>query len=149
MKKAETLTKLLIKDTPVLHLATSNKAGHPSNCALEFVEKHGNFYWRSGQESEHSKNLTVRNTCSICITRTKPDGSGEGLQALGTARILKNVEEQLQAKKLLNKKITKPRSETITTEEDTREYWVFTPKKLFYMNESIFGYGRILITQSK
>lgn len=147
--KAETFTKKLLKEVPILHLATSNKIGRPSNCALEFIEHKGVFYWRSGEGSEHSKNLQARKDCFICVSRTFSDGSGEGIQSFGKAKRLSEVKEISKIKKLLDRKINKNRSEKTLSEEDDREYWFFTPTKMFYMNESLFGYGRITLTQSK
>ncbi len=147
--KAEKLAQILLKEVPVLHLATSRKTGRPSNCALEFVEYKGIFYWRSGKGSGHSSNLKTRSACYVCVTRTIEDGSGEGIQTYGQARQLKKPEEITTAKKLLDKKIIKERSDAVVSEEDTREYWAFTPTKVFYMNENVFGYGRVLLTRSK
>jgi hypothetical protein len=147
--KAEKLTETLLKEVPVLHLATSDKFGKPSNCALEFAEEKGLFYWRSTKGSQHSKNLLQRKFCVICVTRTSDDGSGEGIQSYGNAVLLKKQPNIENAKRLLDTKIKKARSKNTITTEDTREYWVFTSTKTFYMNERVFGYGRELVTQSK
>ena len=147
--KAETLTKALLREVPILHLATSNKTGRPSNCALEFIERKGILYWRSGKGSGHSKNLQSRKDCFVCISRTFADGSGEGIQSLGKAKLLSEVKEIFAIRKLLDQKINKARSEKVLSEEDNREYWAFTPTKMFYMNENEFGYDRITLTQSK
>ncbi len=149
MATVKNLTKKLLKEVFVLHLATSDDRGIPSNCALEFVEHKGTLYWRSNLNSQHSKNLTVRKNSYVCITRTNQDGSGEGIQASGTSRKLKEPKEILTIRKLLDKKIIKNRSEAVSQEEDDRTYWAFSPKEMFYMNENIFGYGKVPITQNK
>lgn len=149
MLKAEKLAQTLLKEASVLHLATSNKSGRIANCALEFAEYEGKLYWRSGKGSEHSKNLKTGGSCHVCITRTNMDGSGEGIQSPGKATQLTKLIEITIAKTLLDEKIIKKRSRTVSSEEDKREYWVFSPTKLFYMNENNFGYDRIELKRSK
>jgi nitroimidazol reductase NimA-like FMN-containing flavoprotein (pyridoxamine 5'-phosphate oxidase superfamily) len=147
--KAEKLAQKLLQEVPVLHLATSDKNGKPSNCALEFVKYEGKLYWRSTKGSLHSKNLQSQSRCAICVTRTNEDGSGEGTQAYGKAAILKRPDDIENIRQLLDTKITKKRTKEVLNTEDTREYWMFVPSKTHYMNERVFGYGRILLTQSK
>ncbi len=147
--KAEKLAKTLLKEAPVLHLATSGENGKPSNCALEFVEYEGMLYWRSTKGSQHSKNLQSQKSCAVCITRTNEDGSGEGVQAYGKTTLMKRSADVEHIRQLLDTKIKKKRTKEILSTEDTREYWVFVPSKTYYMNERVFGYGRILLTQSK
>jgi hypothetical protein len=148
-KNVNKLFASLLKESFVLHLATSNLRGVPSNCALEFIQKDGNYYWRSDSTAQHSKNLTARKNCSICITKTNVDGTGEGIQAIGASTKISKRDERLLLSKLFAKKIQKYRPELVLNQEDLREYWKFTPKKTYYMNEKIFGYGRIVVTQNK
>jgi nitroimidazol reductase NimA-like FMN-containing flavoprotein (pyridoxamine 5'-phosphate oxidase superfamily) len=103
--KAEKLAGILLREAPVLHLATSDKSGKPSNCALEFAKEKGLFYWRSTKGSQHSKNLLQRKSCAICVTRTNDDGSGEGIQSYGKAVLLNKQADVENAKRLLDTEI--------------------------------------------
>lgn len=147
--KANELAQALIGSAPVMHLASADSNGNPFLCALEFVSMDGVLYWRSGAESKHSENLSKKPQATAYVTSLFADGSGEAVHLIGTTERIVGQDKISRVKEELDRKIQKPRSESITSAEDTREYWCLIPIEVYYMNENVYGYGKIPITQSK
>ena len=138
------LTKALIAEEFILHLATSGETV-PANCALEYVDIDGDLYWLSSDKTLHSRNIITNPDVAICITRTNPDKTSEGIQATGTAALIVDTETKNQVRELILNKIQRGRPRAVVTHEDTRSVWKFSPRELLYMNETVFGYDRTQI----
>lgn len=140
----EALTKSLIEEEFILHLATSSDTG-PANCALEYVEIDSDLYWLSSDKTLHSRNITSNPKVAICITRTNSDKTSEGIQAIGAVARIDDPATKVQVRDLLLIKIQRGRPRAVVTHEDTRSVWRFSPQELQYMNETVFGYDRTQI----
>lgn len=62
----------------------------PWVASVYFVELNGKFYWLSEPRRRHSQELTINHKCAIAIV-IKDDMPVIGVQAEGTAKIVKNI----------------------------------------------------------
>ena len=133
----------------LMHLATCSE-NTPSVCAVEFVSDiEFNLYWRSASNTQHSKNLLANPQCAVAITALLTNNKGEGIQASGTAMLIRDADTIQSLKTKIDTKRNKNVSKGITEKEDTRDYWKFTPTTLYYINEPELGYDRVEIELTK
>ncbi len=87
--------KYIIADVIYMTIATSSKNGIPWNSPVYYsYDENYNFYWRSGKDSQHSKNIRENNNIFIAIYDSRVSwGEGEGVYVQAKAYELTDEKE--------------------------------------------------------
>ncbi len=121
-----------------MQLATAN-GDHPWICTVYFAaDAHGNLYWMSARERQHSQEILSNPNVAIAIV--KDTERKQAIQAIGTAQEV--LDEELETVHALYTGKYGPKeydlSEIKKHVPQGRAYWVFRPTKMFFWDEVNF-----------
>jgi uncharacterized protein YhbP (UPF0306 family) len=140
----ENLIKDYLKRGRMMQVATS-VGGQPWICTVYFVpDEQQNLYWLSLPTRRHSQEIEKNNKIAVAIAVKFDKNPIIGIQAEGTAEVVKNAETVKKIMPTYIEKYGNGKDFYELFKSGKNEHWLykFTPRKYFLLDEINFNDGQ-------
>lgn len=139
----------VLSATDYCSIATVDEKGVWSNPVYFAWDDKYNLYFISRMHSRHMQNLKKNNRIAVSIYKTEQKGDVFGIQLEGTAKILTQEKERMDAHKFYYDRVGSLEQNEFAMHDQKWLFVKITPEQVYYFDSKVFGEERQTIPLQK